>query len=137
MSPIQAAFILDVRTPVDPETLKSAYRRAVLRHHPDRGGDEADMRRVTEAYEVLRGGGEVMDSDPPPRAPRGPRGPKTGPGIHTMQSRVPSWVGDLLHEVSRPERAADLGAIVGADRVSAVRAGIDAFLTLSGQKRKK
>lgn len=33
--------------------VKKAYRKASLRHHPDKGGDVAMFKRVSEAYEVL------------------------------------------------------------------------------------
>lgn len=35
-------------------TLKKAYRRAVLRTHPDRGGTEEAFHAVQQAYELLR-----------------------------------------------------------------------------------
>jgi curved DNA-binding protein CbpA len=34
--------------------VKKAYRAAVVRHHPDKGGLISDFRRVQEAYEFLR-----------------------------------------------------------------------------------
>ena len=33
--------------------IKSAYKKAAVKHHPDKGGDEAAFRRVARAYEVL------------------------------------------------------------------------------------
>ena len=33
--------------------IKTAYRKLVLEHHPDRQGDPIKFRSVTEAYEVL------------------------------------------------------------------------------------
>jgi DnaJ homolog subfamily B member 4 len=45
----------------DPDRLKKLYRKACLRHHPDKeGGDEDDFKQVAKAYEVL--------SDPHKRA---------------------------------------------------------------------
>ena len=35
--------------------VKSAYRAAAKRHHPDYGGDAEMFKRVTEAYEILNG----------------------------------------------------------------------------------
>lgn len=37
------------------EDVKSAYRRASLRNHPDRGGSEASMKEINRAFEVLSG----------------------------------------------------------------------------------
>ncbi|HEX5520220.1 MAG TPA: molecular chaperone DnaJ [Longimicrobiaceae bacterium] len=50
--------ILGVARDADGDTIKRAYRKLALEHHPDRnGGDkdaEAKFREATEAYEVLR-----------------------------------------------------------------------------------
>lgn len=35
------------------EYVRTAYRAASLRHHPDRGGDPATFRKVTEANDIL------------------------------------------------------------------------------------
>jgi len=35
------------------DELKAAYRRESMKHHPDRGGDEAAFKAMKEAYEVL------------------------------------------------------------------------------------
>jgi len=36
--------------------LKDAYRRAAREHHPDRGGDAAQFRKITDAYNTLSNG---------------------------------------------------------------------------------
>src|SRR5215218_6782604 len=50
--------ILAVAKDADAETIKKAYRKLALEHHPDRnGGDKAaeeKFKEATEAYEVLR-----------------------------------------------------------------------------------
>ena len=38
------------------ETARTLYREAVIRNHPDTGGDPETMRRVNMAWEVLAGG---------------------------------------------------------------------------------
>lgn len=45
--------VLDVPRDADTKTIKKAYRRATLKAHPDKGGSEAAMAAVNEAYEVL------------------------------------------------------------------------------------
>ncbi|KAH7923197.1 hypothetical protein BV22DRAFT_1036661 [Leucogyrophana mollusca] len=45
--------VLGVARDADPKTIKKAYRKAVLTAHPDKGGSEAKMAAVNEAYEVL------------------------------------------------------------------------------------
>lgn len=37
----------------DPDALKSAYRKAALKNHPDRGGDPEAMKKVNVAYDTL------------------------------------------------------------------------------------
>lgn len=33
--------------------IKTAYRKLAMKHHPDRGGDAAEFRKITTAYESL------------------------------------------------------------------------------------
>jgi hypothetical protein len=42
--------LLNMQGPFDIPTLKSAYRAAVKRHHPDVGGDTAIMQHINEVY---------------------------------------------------------------------------------------
>lgn len=45
--------ILGVDKNADQQQIKQAYRRLASKHHPDRGGDEAEFKRIQEAYDVL------------------------------------------------------------------------------------
>ena len=45
--------VLSVDPDADPEEIKEAYRERIKDAHPDRGGDEAEFKRLTEAYETL------------------------------------------------------------------------------------
>ncbi len=38
------------------ETVRARFHELALRHHPDRGGDAAQMRRVIAAYDRIRNG---------------------------------------------------------------------------------
>jgi len=46
--------ILGVGKDASADEIKKAYRRAAVEHHPDRGGEEAKFKEITEAYEVLK-----------------------------------------------------------------------------------
>ena len=35
------------------DEIKSAYRKMAMKHHPDRGGDEATFKKISEAYDTL------------------------------------------------------------------------------------
>jgi len=48
--------ILGLSPDASPSEIKAAYRRAVMRAHPDRGGSEEDFRRVQKAFEDLQKG---------------------------------------------------------------------------------
>tara|TARA_B100001059_G_C17839497_1_gene591016 strand:- start:456 stop:1385 length:930 start_codon:yes stop_codon:yes gene_type:complete len=45
--------ILNIDKNASKETIKKAYRRASLKHHPDRGGNSEDFKKINRAYEVL------------------------------------------------------------------------------------
>lgn len=45
--------ILGISKSASPEEIKKAYRSMAMKHHPDRGGDEAKFKQINEAYEVL------------------------------------------------------------------------------------
>jgi len=45
--------VLGVARDADAKTIKKAFRKAALTAHPDKGGSEAKMAVVNEAYEVL------------------------------------------------------------------------------------
>ncbi len=49
-----ALQILELDSSADFNSAKTQYRRLVMQHHPDRGGDAAKMFALNEAMEVLR-----------------------------------------------------------------------------------
>lgn len=46
--------ILNVSKTASQDEIKKAYKKLVMTHHPDRGGDPEQFKRVTEAYETLK-----------------------------------------------------------------------------------
>ena len=52
--------VLGVDRDADDETIKRAYRRRAKEPHPDRGGSDAEFKRVKDAYEAIQAG-EVDD----------------------------------------------------------------------------
>ncbi len=51
---VQAADVLGVDPDADESAIRSAYRERIKQVHPDTdGGDEAQFKRVREAYEIL------------------------------------------------------------------------------------
>ena len=45
--------ILGISRTASPEEIKKAYKKKVMQHHPDRGGDKETFQKVSEAYEIL------------------------------------------------------------------------------------
>lgn len=55
MDVIQACALLgvDIRTYTEEDVIR-AFRRAALKHHPDKGGSEEAFRNLTEAVDILK-----------------------------------------------------------------------------------
>jgi len=45
--------LLGVDRNADPATIKKAYRKLAMKHHPDKGGDESKFKDINKAYETL------------------------------------------------------------------------------------
>ena len=45
--------VLGISKSADASEIKKAYRKAAIKNHPDKGGDEAKFKECTHAYEVL------------------------------------------------------------------------------------
>lgn len=45
--------ILGIEQNANKEDIKKAYKKKALVHHPDRGGDEEEFKKVAKAYEIL------------------------------------------------------------------------------------
>ncbi len=56
LSPVErvsALSILGLKDPVDDQTVKRSYRKLVMEHHPDRGGETERLQSLNEAIRVL------------------------------------------------------------------------------------
>ena len=45
--------ILGVSEDASPEDIKKAFKKAAIKHHPDRGGDKKKFQEMNEAYQVI------------------------------------------------------------------------------------
>jgi len=59
-----AWFVLGIPPGSPLESVHARYRELALRHHPDRGGDPAQMRRIARAYEAIRSGRAAPSAGP-------------------------------------------------------------------------
>ena len=46
--------ILNVDKNCSSEDLKKSYRKLCIKHHPDKGGDEQEFKKISEAYNILK-----------------------------------------------------------------------------------
>ena len=59
-SPTILYQVIGVSRDADAKTIKRAYRQAAKKAHPDKGGSEAKMAALNEAWEVLSKPGECI-----------------------------------------------------------------------------
>lgn len=50
----EALMVLGLKDPVAFSEVKRRYRRLVMQHHPDRGGDKLRLQEINEAFDLLR-----------------------------------------------------------------------------------
>ena len=55
--------VLGVRKNASQETIKKAYRKLSMKHHPDKGGDVDVMAEITAAYAILSDAKRKVDYD--------------------------------------------------------------------------
>ncbi|GAB1407442.1 molecular chaperone DnaJ [Thermomonas brevis] len=121
--------VLGVARNASDEELKKAYRRAAMKHHPDRNpGDkaaEAAFKECKEAYEVLSDGGKrrLYDQHGHAAFEHGMGGGNAGPGFHD----VGDIFGDIFGNIfggggarQGPRRGADVGYVMELDLEEAV-----------------
>jgi curved DNA-binding protein CbpA len=57
--------ILGVSKTASDEEIKKAFRKKAMKHHPDRGGDQAAFQDINEAYSVLSDAKKRSEYDNP------------------------------------------------------------------------
>ena len=126
--------VLGVARNAGDEELKKAYRRAAMKHHPDRNpGDkaaEAAFKECKQAYEVLSDGGKrrMYDQHGHAAFEHGMGGGNAGPGFGGAD--MGDIFGDIFGNIfgggrqQGPRRGADVGYVMELDLEDAV-AGID------------
>ena len=72
--------ILGVKPGATEDEVKKAYRKKAIETHPDKGGNEEDFKKITEAYEILTGKKQEPRPEPQFQNPFGgnPFGPFGG-----------------------------------------------------------
>jgi len=55
--------ILEIPKTANEQEIKKAYRSLSLKHHPDRGGDAEQFKKISEAYETLSDSGKKQQYD--------------------------------------------------------------------------
>ena len=101
--------ILGVGRDVGPDALRTAYRKACLRTHPDKpGGCAARFRAVVAAYETL--------SDPALRAAADAGGWSAGDALHRQQARAASSAAEAAKQAELLRRAEELARRAEARR---------------------
>ena len=64
--------ILGVERTANQEDIKKAYRKLAMKHHPDRGGSQADFQKIQEAYSILSDPEKKQHYDNPQQSFQGP-----------------------------------------------------------------
>ncbi len=68
--------MLGVSKNASQKEINAAYKKAAFKAHPDRGGSEAEMKRINQARDVLLGKQKVFEYDEQERAEeKGPKKP--------------------------------------------------------------
>ena len=57
--------ILGIPRNADEKTIRKAYKKQSMQHHPDRGGDEEKFKQINEAYSTLKDPQKRADYDNP------------------------------------------------------------------------
>ena len=114
--------ILGVGREVSPDALRTAYRKACLRTHPDKpGGCATRFREVVAAYETL--------SEPALRAAADAGGWSAGDAVHRQQARAANSAAEAAKQAELLRRAEELARSAEARRHCNMRMHVQASAT--------
>ena len=114
--------ILGVGREVSPDALRTAYRKACLRTHPDKpGGCAARFREVVAAYETL--------SEPALRAAADAGGWSAGDAVHRQQARAANSAAEAAKQAELLRRAEELARSAEARRHCKMRMHVQTSAT--------
>ena len=94
--------ILGLNKDATESEIKKAYRKLVLEHHPDKGGDEEKFKEIAEAYDVLSTPEKKQNYDT--YGHNGPQGSHTGHGydMNDIFSQFGHMFGRRKQQQQRP-----------------------------------
>jgi curved DNA-binding protein len=110
--------ILGVNKNASDQDIRKAYKKMSMQHHPDRGGDEAEFKRVNEAYQTLKDPAKRQQYD-------NPQPQFNFNSSHFNNGHNP--FGDMFSHFQQPRRNRDLNMSAAIDLVDVVT-GKDLFL---------
>ena len=61
-APLDPYAVLGVTRDSDENTVKKAYKKLAMKHHPDKGGDPEQFKRIQAAYDRIIKGGQESDN---------------------------------------------------------------------------
>jgi DnaJ-class molecular chaperone len=80
---------LGVPRDADENTIKKAYKKLAMKHHPDKGGDPEQFKKIQSAYDTITKGGEAHEENGPggPDFPFGDMFANFFNGLHQQQQK--------------------------------------------------
>jgi len=89
---------LGVTPQSDVKAIKTAYRKLASKHHPDKGGDQEEFKKIQKAYETLSDSQKKAEYDNP--SPFGGQNPFRGGGDNPFGDIF----GDIFGQRRQPQR---------------------------------
>lgn len=91
---------LGVNKSASKEDIKKAYKKEAMKHHPDRGGNEATFKKLNEAYDTLKDSNKKANYD----ATSGGSGMGGNPGFHYKTTTNVHNINDIFGQAFGGQR---------------------------------